>query len=84
MAGARPATPDELYYSARPEDIVKAGRAVPPQQCDQGPRSRFPSRIFFDAALSNLDKWVRYGTPPPHGSPIVMQRGAAITPMTRS
>ena len=78
MAGAGHATPDELYYSARPEDIVKAGRAVPPQQCDQGPRSRFPSRIFFDAALSNLDKWVRYGTPPPHGSPIVVQQGAPV------
>ena len=78
MAGAGHATPDELYYSARPEDIVQAGRAVPPQQCDQGPRSRFPSHIFFDATLANLDRWVRNGTPPPHGSPIVVQQGAPV------
>jgi hypothetical protein len=78
MAGAGHATPDELYYSARPEDIVKAGRAVPPQQCNEGPRSRFPSHIFFDAFLSNLDRWVRHGTPPPHGSPIVVQQGAPV------
>jgi hypothetical protein len=78
MAGAGHATPDELYYSARSADIVKAGRAVPPQQCNEGPRSRFPSHIFFDAFLSNLDKWVRKGTPPPHGSPIVVQQGAPV------
>ena len=78
MAGAGHATPFELYYSARSADIVKAGRAIPPQQCNEGPRSRFPSQIFFDAALSNLDKWVRRGTPPPHGSPIVVQNGQPV------
>ena len=65
MAGAAHATPDELLYSAAPADIVKAGRAVPPASCNEGPRSRFPSSIFFDAALRNLDWWVRLGIAPP-------------------
>jgi hypothetical protein len=72
MAGAAHATPDELYYSAAPADIVKAGRAVPPGACNEGPRSRFPSSIFFDAALRNLDWWVRLGIAPPHAKPILV------------
>jgi hypothetical protein len=51
---------------------------VPPMSCDQGPRSRFPSRIFFDAALRNLDWWVRYGVKPPHADPIAVQNGAGV------
>src|SRR4051794_16058314 len=43
MAGAAHATPDELLYSARPQDIVAAGRDVPPMSCNEGPRSRFPN-----------------------------------------
>jgi hypothetical protein len=78
MAGAGHATPDELYYSAAPADIVKAGRAVPPMSCDQGPRSRFPSWTFFDAALRNLDAWVREGIAPPHADPILVQGGAPV------
>jgi hypothetical protein len=70
MAGAAHATPDELYYSAAPADIEKAGQPAPPMNCNEGPRSRFPSHIFFDAAFRNLDQWVRHGTPPPHASPI--------------
>jgi alpha/beta hydrolase family protein len=73
MAGAAHATPDELYYSARPEDIVKAGRAVPPMSCNEGPRSRFPSRIFVDAALRNIDLWSRDGLPAPPGQDILLQ-----------
>jgi len=65
MAGAAHATPDELYYSAAPADILKAGRAVPPASCNEGPRSRFPSSIHFDAGLRNLDLWTRYGIPAP-------------------
>ena len=72
MAGAAHATPDELNFSAAPADIVKAGRPVPPMNCNEGPRSRFPSRIFFDAMLRNLDLWVRYGIMPPHADPIVV------------
>jgi hypothetical protein len=78
MAGAGHATPDELYYSAAPGDIEKAGRAVPPMNCNEGPRSRFPSHIFFDAALRSLDQWVRHGTPPPHAAPIEVKDGKAV------
>jgi hypothetical protein len=73
MAGAAHATPDELYYAAAPADIIRAGRAVPPASCNEGPRSRFPSSIFFDAALRNLDLWVRHGIAPPHADPILVQ-----------
>jgi hypothetical protein len=78
MAGAGHATPDELYYSAAPADIERAGRAVPPAECDQGPRSRFPSSIHFNAAVRNLDLWVRYGLAPPHSSPIAVENGAPV------
>ncbi|MEH0109137.1 alpha/beta hydrolase domain-containing protein [Tersicoccus sp. MR15.9] len=78
MAGAGHATPTELNYAAAPADIEKGGRAVPPMDCNEGPRSRFPSAIFFDAFLRNLDDWVRRGIAPPHGSPIVVQNGAPV------
>jgi hypothetical protein len=78
MAGAAHATPDELYYSAAPADIVKAGRPVPPMNCNEGPRSRFPSHIFFDAFLLNLERWVEKGVAPPHASPIVVVPGTPL------
>jgi len=78
MAGAAHATPDELFYSAAPEDIVKAGRPVPPMNCNEGPRSRFPSHIFFDAFLRNLEQWVEAGVAPPHSDPIVVQDGQPV------
>ena len=78
MAGAGHATPDELYYSAAPADIIKAGRAVPPLACNEGPRSRFPSSIFFDAIFQNLDRWVSHGVAPPHADPILVQGGAPV------
>jgi Alpha/beta hydrolase domain len=78
MAGAGHATPDELTFSATSADIVKAGRDVPPASCNGVPRSRFPSRIFFDAALRNLDLWVRYGVKPPHADPIQVVNGAGV------
>jgi hypothetical protein len=40
--------------------------------CVEGPRSRLPSSIFFDAALRNLDWWVRFRIPPPHADPILV------------
>jgi len=73
MAGAGHATPDELYYSAGPADIIKANRAVPPASCNEGPRSRFPSSIHFNAALQNLDLWVRDELPPPRAEPILVR-----------
>ena len=78
MAGAAHATPDELFYSARPEDILAAGRAVPPMSCNEGPRSRFPSRIFVDAALRNIDLWSRRGLPAPPGRDILVQNGQPV------
>jgi hypothetical protein len=78
MAGAGHATPDELYYSAAPGDIVRAGREVPPASCNEGPRSRFPSSIHFNAALQNLDLWVRKHRPPPHAAPIQVAGGAPV------
>jgi len=78
MAGAGHATPDELYYSAAPEDIVKAGRDVPPLACNEGPRSRFPSSIHFNAAFQNLDLWVRDALPPPRAEPIRVENGAPV------
>jgi hypothetical protein len=78
MAGAGHATPDELYYSAAPADLIKAGRPVPPMACNEGPRSRLPSSIHFNAALQNLDWWTRFGIAPPHADPILVENGAPV------
>jgi hypothetical protein len=78
MAGAAHATPDELLYSARPQDIVAAGRDVPPMSCNEGPRSRFPNRIFIDAALRNIDLWSRRGVAAPPGRDIEVQNGQPV------
>lgn len=78
MAGAGHATPDELYFSAQPADILAADRDVPPMNCNEGPRSRFPSSIFFDAALRNLDLWVQEGIAPPRADPILVRDGAPV------
>lgn len=78
MAGAGHATPDELYSAAKPEDIVKAGRAVPPMACNEGPRSRFPSSIHFNAVFQNMDLWLRRGLPPPHADVIEVRNGAGV------
>ncbi|MBA2517276.1 MAG: hypothetical protein H0V22_08190 [Solirubrobacterales bacterium] len=78
MAGAGHATPDELYFSATSADIVRAGRTVPPASCDEGPRSRFPSSIHFNAGLRNLDLWVRDELPPPHADPILIEKGKPV------
>lgn len=78
MAGAGHATPDELTFSASSEDIIAAGRSVPPASCNEGPRSRFPSSIFFNSALQNLDLWVREGIAPPRAEPILVRDGAPV------
>ena len=78
MAGAGHATPDELYYSAAPEDIIAAGRDVPPLACNEGPRSRFPNSIHFNAAFQNLDLWVRDGLAPPRVDDIRVENGAPV------
>jgi hypothetical protein len=78
MAGAGHATPDELTYSASSADIIAADRTVPPASCNEGPRSRFPSSIFFNAALRNMDLWVREGIAPPRAEPILVRDGAPV------
>jgi len=78
IAGSGHATPDELAYAAAPEDIIRAGRAVPPMACNEGPRSRFPSRVAFNAILQNLDQWVRKGTPPPTAEQIKVVDGKPV------
>jgi len=65
IAGAAHATPDELNFSAAPEDIVRAQRPVPPMSCNEGPRSRFPNSVAFNAVLENLQLWIRNGVAPP-------------------
>lgn len=78
IAGSGHATPDELYYAARPEDIEKAGRDVPPMACNEGRRSRFPISLFFNAALAHLDRWVRDGKPPPPSAQIEVEDGEPV------
>jgi len=78
IAGSGHATPDELTYAAAPDDIVRAGRAVPPMACNEGPRSRFPSRIAYNAILQNLDLWVRKGTAPPKAEQITVVDGKPV------
>ena len=78
VAGAGHASPDELYYSARPEDMVKAGRAVPPGACNEGPRSRLSMSLATNAFFRNLDRWVRRGIAPPRADPILVQNGAPV------
>lgn len=78
IAGAGHATPDELAYAAAPDDIVRAGRTVPPMACNEGPRSRFPSHVAFNAILQNLDAWVRHGTTPPRAQPITVVDGKPV------
>jgi len=78
IAGSGHATPDELAYAAAPDDIVRAGRAVPPMACNEGPRSRFPSRVAFNAILENLDVWVRTGKAPPKAEQIKVVDGKPV------
>jgi hypothetical protein len=78
LAGAGHATPDELWFAARSEDIVKGGRTPPAVNCDQGPRSRFPSSVGFNAIYRNLKAWVEKGAPPPPSQNIEVVDGKAV------
>ena len=78
IAGAAHATPDELNFAAAPADIEKGGRLPPPMSCNEGPRSRFPNGIAFNAIFQNLDLWVRKGVAPPPGQPIEVENGAPV------
>ncbi len=78
VAGAGHASPDELYYSAEPDDIVQAGRAVPPMACNEGPRSRLSMSLASNAMFRNLDLWVRRGIAPPRAAPILVENGVPV------
>ncbi|HUR36070.1 MAG TPA: alpha/beta hydrolase domain-containing protein [Vicinamibacterales bacterium] len=78
IAGAGHATPDELNFAAAPADIVRGGREVPPMDCNEGPRSRFPNWPAFNAVLRNLDTWVRTGTPAPRAENILVVDGKPV------
>lgn len=78
VAGAGHASPDELYYSAKPEDIIKANRPVPPLGCNEGPRSRLSMSLATDAIVRNLDRWVRRGIAPPRADPIKVENGQPV------
>ena len=86
IAGSGHASPDELYWGPKPEDLLKAGRAVPPLACNEGPRSRFPNRLAFNAALVWLDQWARNDIAPPRaeliqvvdGQPVLDEHGNVI------
>ena len=78
IAGSAHATPDELNFAAAPADLVKAGRAVPPMSCNEGPRSRFPNSVAFNAIFRNLDAWVRTGVAAPRADPIRVENGAPV------
>lgn len=75
IAGAAQATPDELNFSAAPDDIVKAQRIAPAMVCNEGPRSRFPNSLAFNAILLNLELWISKRVPPPRNSTIYVGNG---------
>lgn len=78
IAGTGHASPDELYWAAKPADLLQAGRAVPPLACNEGPRSRFPNRLGFNAALVWLDQWARHDIAPPRADLIQVVDGQPV------
>jgi hypothetical protein len=78
VAGAGHASPDELYYSAQPDDIVQANRAVPPVACNEGPRSRLSMSLATNAMVRNLDRWVRRGIAAPRAELIKVENDQPV------
>lgn len=78
IAGAGHATPEELLYGPSVEDTRRAGIAAPPMSCNEGPRSRFPNSVAFNAIYRNLDVWVRTGVAPPRAEPIRVEDGKPV------
>lgn len=78
IAGSAHATPEELLSGPSQQDIARAGVADPPMDCNEGPRSRFPNHLAFDAAFRNLDEWVRKGKAPPRVDPIRVEDGQPV------
>jgi hypothetical protein len=46
--------------------------------CNEGPRSRFPSSVAHDAILQNLEAWIDRGIPPPRAEQIVVENKAPV------
>jgi len=51
---------------------------VPPLACNEGPRSRFPNRLAFNAALVWLDQWARNDIAPPRAELIQVVDGQPV------
>jgi hypothetical protein len=66
------------FAAAAAADIEKGGRAVPPMDCNEGPRSRFPNGPAFNAILRHLDTWVRRGIAPPRIENIRVDNGQPV------
>lgn len=78
ISGAGHATPEELWYGPRVADIVKGGRTPPAMACAEGPRSRFPSAVGFNAIYRNLRIWAEGGPPPPPSQYIRVEDGQPV------
>jgi hypothetical protein len=78
LASAPHATPNELDFGPAFADILAAGAPMPPVTCGFGPRSPLPTGIFQDAALRNLDLWVRRNVPPPPGKLLDFVNGVQV------
>jgi hypothetical protein len=78
IAGSGHASPDELYWGPSPQDLVQAGRSVPPLACNEGPRSRYPNSLAFNSILVNLDNWARNGVAPPSANLIEVVDGTPL------
>ena len=67
VPGASHAYSYTASFQPSPEDLQKAGFTYTYYNCTSpGLSTDFPMHYLFDAAQVNLDKWARYGTPPPH------------------
>jgi hypothetical protein len=78
IAGTAHASQNELDFGPNYLDILAAGAPMPPLTAGFGPRSPFHIGIFQNAALANLDLWVRYGVLPPPGALINFQNGTPV------
>ena len=78
VAGTGHASQEELDSGPAFADILAAGAPMPPLTCGSGPRSPLSLGIFQNAALANLDRWVRRNIPPPPGALLDFQDGAPV------
>jgi hypothetical protein len=72
-AGAAHLVAEQLPITPNTADVLASGGetlSASYASCDAGPLSTFPARYLIDAALMQLESWVRLGTTPPHAAPI--------------